>query len=474
MRRNKWLSIVGIVILLFTFIQPVTPSANSTRVLEDESIYDLLIDRFDNGSFANDIDVSVADQLLYSGGDFIGVSNRLPYITEMNFTLISVGNVFPSNLYDGSEVTDYEAFEEHFGTETDFIHMITRAHEEDFKIVTDFPMNQVSSEHVWAQDNTLAFEPLTDKTIQWDYSDAAVQEQIKETIVNYVSTYELDGIRLSYIDGVPAPYLDEIIEAVKAVNPELYVFSTTPSEAAFDLAPNLEKMNILRESFVQFDADITGLAVFNDKNEQDLIQFDELIGPRFTYDIVELRMFPPTRWKMASTALFTLPGIPIMPYGTEIAVNGKDAPESHPIANFHTDMELQEYIGDLNKLRNESEALRNGEFEILHDEDGFFVYKRSSDEETWIIALNNSSATASFALDEELIGKDMRLRGLLDQDMIKQSKDDKYRIVANREIAEIYFVEEDPGFNTAYLVASILIYVFFLSFLYLLFKKRRK
>ncbi|MBO1913723.1 hypothetical protein J4G37_54030, partial [Microvirga sp. 3-52] len=122
------------------------------------------------------------------------------------------------------------------------------------------------------------------------------------------------------------------------------------------------------------------LQLFEDKNETDIIQFDELTGPRFTYEMFTLRMFPPTRWKIAATALFTLPGVPMMPYGSEIAVNGQEAPESHPISNFKTDMELQEYIGDLNTLRNKSDTLRNGDFELLHNKDGFTVFKRSSDE----------------------------------------------------------------------------------------------
>lgn len=474
MRRNRLFGVIGIVVLLFSFIKPLTPVANSDLTLQDESIYDLLIDRFENGTFSNDKDVSVEDSLSYSGGDFKGVSSRLPYIKEMNFTLISVGNVFPSLLYDGSQVTDYEGFEEHFGVEEDFEEMIANAHTEGFKMMTDFPMNQVSTNHVWAQDGILPFKEVTDATITWDYSSEVVQQKIKETVVNYVSKYDLDGIRLSYIDGIDVDYLNEVIAAIKEVKPNIYVLSTAASEANFDTVPNVDKMNVLRESFVQFDADTSKLEMFTDKKETDIIQFDELIGPRFTYDMVELRMFPPTRWKLAATALFTLPGIPTVPYGTEIAVNGKEAPESHPISNFHTDMELQEYIGDLNKLRNSSETLRNGDFEILQNKDGFTVYKRSSDDETWIIALNNTSGTANIELDEELIGKDQRLRGLLDQDMVKQSKDGKYRIVVNREIAEIYYVEEDPGFNTTYLVASILIYVFFFSFIFLLFKKRKK
>ena len=60
-----------------------------------------------------------------------------------------------------------------------------------------------------------------------------------------------------------------------------------------------------------------------------------------------------------------------MPYATEIAVNGEKAPESHPFFNFKTDMELHEWIGDLNTLRNDSEALRNGDFSfslrVCHD-----------------------------------------------------------------------------------------------------------
>ena len=51
-----------------------------------------------------------------------------------------------------------------------------------------------------------------------------------------------------------------------------------------------------------------------------------------------------------------------MTYGTEIAVNGKEAPESHPLVNFKTDMELKDLIDNLNFLRNESDTLRNGEF----------------------------------------------------------------------------------------------------------------
>ena len=208
--------------------------------------------------------------------------------------------------------------------------------------------------------------------------------------------------------------------------------------------------------------------------EKEMIQFDDLTGPRLTYDMVEAKMFPPTRWKIAATALFSLPGVPVMTYGTEIAVNGQHAPESHQIMNFKIDTELIEHIGDLNTLRNKSEAFRNGDFEMLHNEDGFTVFKRSNDEETWIIALNNTTETANLEIPKEVFGENKKLRGLLDGDTVLEGKDEIFRVVQEREVAEIYIADEDKGFNIPYLIASILIYVLFFGFLFTVWRKGRK
>ncbi len=57
---------------------------------------------------------------------------------------------------------------------------------------------------------------------------------------------------------------------------------------------------------------------------------------------------------------------------------------------------------------------------------------------------------------------------------IKQSKDGKYRVVLERELAEAYIVEEDKGFNIPYLIASILVYVLFFGFLLAVWRKGKK
>ncbi|REB11191.1 alpha-amlyase [Sporosarcina sp. BI001-red] len=472
MNVKRLLGIIMMVLLLATTALPGLVSAKAERTLKDESIYDLLVDRFNNGDGRNDVDTNAQDVSAFNGGDFSGISLRLQHILDMGFTAVSIGPVFQTASYDGNEVLDYTKLEKHFGTVEDFNSMLKELHDKDVKIIADFPLAGVSKDHVWA--NKLPFTKGEGNTIDWKADDADVQRNLEEAMVDFVKTYPLDGIRLTKTQGYSKEVLDHFIAALKKASPKLYVLSGEETDANVDSQPNDASMEALRQSFVKVDPDSSPMNQFETEHSKDLIQFDQLTGPRFTYDIVEQRMFPPTRWKVAVTALFTLPGIPVMPYGTEIAVNGKEAPESHPLFNFKTDMELKELIGNLNSLRNQSDALRNGNFKMLHNKDGYIVYKIYDENESWIIAINNTSKTQSYAMDAEEIGSKKRLRGMLDSDQIVETEDDKYHVVVDREMAEVYLVKEDKGFNVPYLIASIMVYVLFLSFLWAVWRKGRK
>lgn len=474
MKWNRWFGFVASAVLLLSVLNPLNGFAEEKRMLQDESIYDLLVDRFNNGNFENDIDVNTKEPNMFSGGDFAGLIDKIDYISEMGFTMISIGPVFSTATYDGREVLDYEKIEPHFGTEEELAEMIEAFGEKEIGVMADFPLNGVSKQHVWAKDGRLPTTQASSHTVDWDQDDQDVRAMLKEAILAFVTAYDWDGIRLTQLGDFDTDYLNELIGAIKEEKPHLYVLTTDDSTAQFDSMPNIEKGKALQQTYVEFDPDSSGLSLFSDKVETDLIQFDDLTSQRFTDQMVEKRMFPPARWQLALTALFTLPGVPVMTYETEIAVSGKEAPEIHPIVNFKTDTELYDFITDLNYLRNESEALRNGDFEMMHNENGFTVFKRSSDEETWIIALNNTSEIANLPIPKEVIGDNKRLRGVLTGDSIPKTKDENYNVVLEREVGDIFIVEDDRGFNTPYLIASILVYVLFLGFLYVVWRKGRQ
>lgn len=474
MKVNRWFGIIVSMLLLLSVINPMGVVAEEKRTLQDESIYDLLVDRFNNGNWDNDEGVDTKNLHAFGGGDFLGIISRIDYITEMGFTMVSLGSIFSTEKYDGSEVLDYAKLEPHFGTDKELKKMIKAAHEAKVGVIADFQFNGVSENHVWAKDGTLPSKPAGEGIVDWDSSDENVKKMLKEALISFINTYDLDGIRLTKLGDFDTDYLNEVIALVKEEKPDIYVFTNESSLANFDAMPNYEKSEALQQAFEKFDTDSSLLDRFNDQVETDFIQFDELTGPRFTYKMIEHRMFPPARWKLAAVALFTLPGVPVMPYGTEIAMSAEEAPETHQMTNFKTDMELYDLISDMNFLRNESEALRNGDFEMLHNENGFTVFKRSSDEETWIVALNNTTETTNFVIPKDLIGDDKKLRGVLDGNSALQSKDGNYNVVLEREIAEVYIVDEDKGFNIPYLIASLTVYVVFLGFLFVVIRRGKK
>lgn len=138
MRMKRWFGLIATSLLLVTTLNPVGVFAKADRTIEDESIYDLLVDRFNNGDGLNDYHVDTQDLSAFNGGDFTGIGTRLEYIAGMGFTLISLGPVFATETYDGSKVLDYTKLEPHFGTDKEFSEMIKTIHKEIFPLLPIF------------------------------------------------------------------------------------------------------------------------------------------------------------------------------------------------------------------------------------------------------------------------------------------------------------------------------------------------
>ncbi len=85
------------------------------------------------------------------------------------------------------------------------------------------------------------------------------------------------------------------------------------------------------------------------------------------------------------TYLFTAPGIPIMYYGTEIAMNGGQDPDNRRLMDFRADPEIIDYLKKIGPLRQELPSLRRGDFTLLYEKDGMAVLKRQYQDETTVI-----------------------------------------------------------------------------------------
>ncbi|MDA6963127.1 hypothetical protein OSM87_26010, partial [Escherichia coli] len=81
---------------------------------------------------------------------------------------------------------------------------------------------------------------------------------------------------------------------------------------------------------------------------------------------VKNNQHPGPRWKLALTYLYTTPGVPIVYYGSEIALNGEEEPNNRKIMDFRTDKELIDFITKLGELRQQLPSLSKGTMEVLY------------------------------------------------------------------------------------------------------------
>ncbi len=135
------------------------------RAPEDEIIYFVLPDRFDNGDPANDRGGMKGDRLthgydptakgFYHGGDLKGLIRRLDYIQGMGATAIWVGPIFrnkpvqgpkgqESAGYHGYWITDFTHVDPHFGTDADFAALVDAAHSRGMKVYMDIIANHTA------------------------------------------------------------------------------------------------------------------------------------------------------------------------------------------------------------------------------------------------------------------------------------------------------------------------------------------
>lgn len=135
------------------------------RLPQDEVIYFLLPDRFENGDSSNDRGGLTGDKLktgfdptdkaFYHGGDFKGLTSRLGYIQGLGATAVWVAPVFKnkpvqgtpgheSAAYHGYWITDFTHVDPHFGTDADFKNFVDAAHARGMKVYMDIVVNHTA------------------------------------------------------------------------------------------------------------------------------------------------------------------------------------------------------------------------------------------------------------------------------------------------------------------------------------------
>lgn len=156
----------GLIALAFGLIG-VSASAQDyrARAPEEEVIYFVLPDRFENGDPSNDrgglsggrlaTGFDPAAKGFYHGGDLKGLIARLDYIQRLGATAIWVGPIFKNKPvqgppgqesagYHGYWITDFTQVDPHFGSNGDFKALVDAAHARGMKVYMDIVVNHTA------------------------------------------------------------------------------------------------------------------------------------------------------------------------------------------------------------------------------------------------------------------------------------------------------------------------------------------
>ncbi|WP_312475539.1 alpha-amylase family glycosyl hydrolase [Neobacillus sp.] len=501
----KKMILILITVFIFSSVPVQAKVQKENRLWQDESVYSIMIDRFNNGNTKNDADVNAKDPNVFNGGDLQGIIDKLDYIQDMGFTAIRLTPIFDNakNGYHGYWVKDFYKIDEHFGTMKTFQELVKEAHKRKMKVMIDFVTNNVAVSHPWVSD-TSKRDWFHEKQEINDWNNQAEVEngwvdglpdlnqdnpEVKKYLIDaakwWIKKTDIDGYSLPEINNVPVGFWKDFSKEVKKEKKDFFLIgimskntSTSLKEyqlsgidSLFDSSYNDQ----LRKTLATTDQSFSTLYSNTGDSQSSFLRpnfMDDEYTVRFTHDIVKERQFPGSRWKTALTYLYTTPGIPIFYYGTEIALNGGEIPDNRRQMNFRTEKELIDYITKIGELRNQLPSLTRGTMEMLYDKQGMVVYKRVYKGETSVIAINNTSKSQKVILTAEQLAGDKELRGLLGGDIVR-SRDNQYILILDRDISEIYVLTEKSGMNYTLIGSLIFVNILVFIFLFLLLKRRK-
>lgn len=367
------------------------------------------------------------------------------YLQELGVDSILLNPIFESDSH-GYDTRDFKKIDCRLGTNDDFASVCKDLHAHGVKIVLDGVFNHVGR-GFWA------FKDVQEK--KWDspykdwfhinfdgnsnYNDGfwyegweghfelvklnlqnpAVADYLLECVKYWVDTFDIDGLRLDVAYSLDhgfmqrlRSYVEELKDGFVLIGEVLFgdynlivnermLHSCTNYECYKGIYSSFNSMNLFEIAHSlhrQFGPD--PWCIYRGKH---LVTFvDNHDVTRLASILTNDKHIP-----LAYGLLFGMPGIPCLYYGSEWEQPGKKAPDNDYALRpcFETPMpnELTEYIKQLIRIRQNSDALCNGSYKNIIIQNHQLVFERCSDTERIIVAIN-AADTPYTACHQDLNG----------------------------------------------------------------------
>ena len=363
--------------LLQYFIVPWMNPADVNRTpawVNDTVWYQIFPDRFCNGTpEKNGPDVlpwqtgPVTNREKY-GGNLEGIRQKLPYLKELGITGIYLNPIMKAESNHKYDTTDYREIDPSFGDDETMRRLVAEAHDKGIRVMVDAVFNhcggkfgpwldvcekgQASEYAEWfmvqdwsrigkkadTRDGRFYSFAFADWMPKLNTNNEKVISYFCDVCGEWVTKYDIDGIRFDVGNEVSHRFLKRIREHLKSLKPDIYLLGEIWHDASqwlmgdeYDSVMNYPLMSGIHDFFLDQTMDKKEFeymvnrcyTMYMQQNNNVLFNLlDSHDTERLMNRFHDLDIF-----YQQLAVLFTLPGSPCIYYGTEIAMEGGFDPD---------------------------------------------------------------------------------------------------------------------------------------------------
>jgi cyclomaltodextrinase / maltogenic alpha-amylase / neopullulanase len=365
----------------------------------------------------------VKDAVIYSvylrsfspEGTFAGLEKRLPELQDLGATVLWLLPIHPvgeknrkGTLGSPYAVQDYYGINPEFGTLNDFRRLVAAVHRNGMKIIIDLVANHAAWDSKLIKDHPQWFvhdasgkiapaNPDWTDVAKLDYSRPELRHYMIEMMCWWVRDVGIDGFRCDVAELVPTSFWNEARARLNRIKPVMMLSEGSIPEhhiAAFDLTyswniydqllpilsgkrPVTTLDQLLRNEYLSFPTGSLRLRFVtnHDKN---------------AWDAPAVEKFGPGGLKVATVLVNTLPGVPLIYSGEEVANDRRLSLFEKVGVDWRRPRDMGKLIQTLDRLRREHKAISRGELIRVPSDNDTQVYSffRSAGSDRVFVVLN--------------------------------------------------------------------------------------
>ena len=366
-----------------------------------------------------------ADSTALYGGTLDGIRERLDHIAGLGCNVLWLSPVHRSPSHHGYDHEDFLEVEPRYGGDAALVRLVNAAHGQGMRVLLDFVPNHTGRGHhlfrdAIAKDGDAAgyyrfwqwphyyrsfFDVISLPELDTGNSD--VRRHLIRAAQHWLIAYGIDGVRCDHVAGVDPAFWVDLRRGLREVKPDSLVLGEATGVAQaiaryagrIDAIFDFDLAYYVRQALAHGRMDAASFATWLGEHEHAYpgLATATLLDNHDMNRFLFMAGGGVDRLKLAATLLMTLPGMPVIYYGTEVGLSQRhdgaieNAEARLPMLwGADQNVEVLAHFQQLGRMRRESLALRRGDRRTVLADAEVFAFVRTAGDETVTVALNFS------------------------------------------------------------------------------------